>query len=65
MGVIFVLFGICYIIFMIIKEETVKPVSKDFDWRAAIIDQSKNNLSPREYNRRIDAGYYDRKDKKN
>jgi hypothetical protein len=50
---------------MIIKEETVKPVSKDFDWRAAMIDQSKNNLSPREYNRRIDAGYYDRKDKKN
>ena len=65
MGVIFVLFGICYIIFMIIKEEPVKPVSKDFDWRAAMIDQSKNNLSPREYNRRIDAGYYDRKDKKN
>lgn len=65
MGVIFVLFGICYIIFMIIKEETVKPVSKDFDWRAAMIDQSKNNLSPREYNRRINAGYYDRKDKKN
>lgn len=65
MGVIFVLFGICYIIFMIIKGETVKPVSKDFDWRAAMIDQSKNNLSPREYNRRIDAGYYDRKDKKN
>lgn len=65
MGVIFVLFGICYIIFMIIKEETVKPVSKDFDWRAAMIDQSKNNLSPREYNLRIDAGYYDRKDKKN
>ena len=65
MGVIFVLFGICYIIFMIIKEETVKPVSKDFDWRATMIDQSKNNLSPREYNRRIDAGYYDRKDKKN
>lgn len=65
MGIIFVLFGICYIIFQIIKEETVKPVSKDFDVRAAIIDQSKNNLSSREYNRRIDAGYYDRKDKKN
>lgn len=65
MGVIFVLFGICYIIFMIIKEETVKPVSKDFDPIAAMIDQSKNNLSTREFNRRVDAGYYDRKDKKN
>lgn len=50
---------------MIIKEETVKPVSKDFDPRAAMIDQAKNNLSTREFNRRVDAGYYDRKDKKN
>lgn len=65
MGVILILFGIGYIIYQIIKDEMVKPVSKDFDWKAAIIDQSKNNLSPREYNRRIDAGYYDRKDKKN
>lgn len=65
MGVIFVLFGICYIIFQLIKDASIKPVSKDFDWRAAMIDQSKNDLSPREFNRRIDAGYYDRKDKKN
>jgi hypothetical protein len=65
MGIIFVLFGICYIIFQIVKEETIKPVSKDFDARAAMIDQAKNKLSTKEFNRRVDAGYYDRKDKKN
>lgn len=65
MGVILILFGVGYIIYQIIKDEMVKPVSKDFDWKAAIIDQSKNNLSPKEYNRRIDSGYYDRKNKKN
>ena len=57
MGIIFVLFGICY------KEETIKPVSKDFDARAAMIDQAKNKLSTKEFNRRVDAGYYDRKNK--
>lgn len=65
MGIIFMLFGICYIIYQIIKDVSIKPVSKDFDWKAAMIDQSKNNLSTREFNRRVDAGYYDRKDKKN
>ena len=51
------------IIFQIVKEETIKPVSKDFDARAAMIDQAKNKLSTKEFNRRVDAGYYDRKNK--
>lgn len=63
MGIIFVLFGICYIIFQIIKDASIKPVSKDFDPRAAMIDQAKNKLSTREFNRRVDSGYYDRKNK--
>ena len=65
MGIIFVLFGICFIIYQLVKDASIKPVSKDFDPIAAMIDQSKNNLSTREFNRRVDAGYYDRKDKKN
>lgn len=61
----FLLFiGIIWLIIQLVKEASIKPCPPGTDIRAAVADKYANNLSAKESARRLDSGYYVKKDKK-
>lgn len=54
-------FGILWFIIQVIKDASIKPCPPGTDHTAALSDCYKNNLSKKEFNRRIDSGYYVKK----
>ncbi len=61
MSGVMIIIGLIWLVVELIKEASIKPAPPGMDYRAAISDCYRNNLSKREFNRRIDAGYYVRK----
>ncbi len=54
-------FGIGWFIIQVIKEAGIKPCPPETDHNAALSDCYKNNLSKKEFTKRIDSGYYVKK----
>ena len=64
MGALLVIIGLGWIIGTILKEEVfTRPVPPNTDYRQAVIDSYKYNLSGKELDRRLTNGYYVKKDK--
>lgn len=64
MGALLVIIGLGWLIGTILKEEVfTRPVSPNTDYRQAVIDSYKYNLSGKELDRRLTNGYYVKKDK--
>lgn len=62
MGALVVILGIGWLVYTILKEEVfTHQVPKGTDYRQAYIDSSK--VSGKELNRRLQNGYYVKKDK--
>lgn len=61
MGGLAALVGIIWLISQLIKDAPIKPCPPGTDHTAALSDYYKNGLSKKEFNRRIDSGYYVRK----
>lgn len=62
MGVLIVILGIGWLLYTILKEEVfTKQIPKGTDMRQALIDS--NYIGEKEVERRINSGYYVRKDK--
>lgn len=53
--------GVVWFITQLIKEASIKPCPPGTDHNAALSDCYKNNLSKKEFTRRIDSGYYVKK----
>lgn len=64
MGGLVVLIGIIWIVVQLIKDASIKPCPPGTDIRAAVADKYANNLSAKESARRLDSGYYVKKDNK-
>ncbi len=56
-GIIIVL-AIIWLIWQFIKDASIKQCPPGHDHTAALSDYYKNGLSKKEFNRRIDSGYY-------
>jgi len=64
MGALLVIIGLGWLIGTILKEEVfTRPVPSNTDYRQAVIDSYKYNLSGKELDRRLTNGYYVKKDK--
>jgi len=64
MGILLVIVGLGWLIGTILKEEVfTKPAAPNTDYRQAVIDSYKYNLSGKELDRRLTNGYYVKKDK--
>ena len=59
-GLIIVL-GLGWLVWQLIKDASIKPCPPGHDHKAAISDYYKNGLSKKEFNRRINSGYYVKK----
>ena len=64
MGGLVVLIGIIWIVVQLIKDASIKPCPPGTDILEAVSDKYANNLSAKESARRIDSGYYVKKDNK-
>ena len=62
MGGLLTVIGLGWLLYQIIKDETIKPVPPNTDYRQAIIDRYKYNLSAKEMDKRLTNGYYVKKD---
>ena len=63
-GLILIIIGIIVAGKELIKDAMIKPCPPGTDIRAAVADSYANNLSAKESARRLDSGYYVKKDKK-
>ena len=61
MGAILIIVGIIWLIVALCKDASIKNVPDDTDFRQVYLDS--NKLSKKELNRRLDSGYYVKKDK--
>lgn len=61
MSGIIILLGLGWLAWQLIKEASIKPCPPGHDHKAAISDCYRNNLSKKEFNRRINSGYYVKK----
>ena len=61
MGGLIILLGLGWLIWQLIKDASIKPCPPGHDHTAAISDYYKNGLSKKEFNRRINSGYYVKK----
>lgn len=61
MGGLIILLGLGWLAWQFIKDASIKPCPPGTDHTAALSDCYKNNLSKKEFNRRIDSGYYVKK----
>lgn len=64
MGGLLCLIGFGWLVYQLIKDASIKPCPKGTDFKAAISDRYANNLSAKELTRRMDSGYYVKKDEK-
>ena len=64
MGGLLILIGLGWMVIQIIKDASIKPCPPGTDIREAVADKYANNLSAKESARRLDSGYYVKKDKK-
>ena len=64
MGGLLFLIGIVWLIIQLVKDASIKPCPPGTDIRAAVVDKYANNLSAKESARRLDSGYYVKKDNK-
>ena len=62
MGGLLIVIGLGWLLYQIVKDETTKPVPPNTDYRQAIIDRYKYNLSGKEMDKRLTNGYYVKKD---
>lgn len=58
-----IVIGMGWLLYQIIKDETIKPVPPNTDYRQATIDRYKYNLSGKEIDKRLTNGCYVKKDK--
>lgn len=58
MGGLLILIGLVWLAWNLIKDASIKPCPPGHDHTAALSDCYKNHLSQKEFNRRIDSGYY-------
>ena len=63
MGVL-VFIGIVWLIIQLVKDASIKPCPPGTDILKAVSDRYANNLSTKESARRLDSGYYVKKDNK-
>lgn len=64
MGGLLILIGLGWMVIQIIKDASIKPCPPGTDILEAVSDSYANNLSAKESARRLDSGYYVKKDKK-
>ena len=58
MGGLVIILGLGWLAWQLIKDASIKPCPPEHDHTAAISDYYKNGLSKKEFNRRINSGYY-------
>ena len=61
MGGLVIILGLGWLVWQLIKDASIKPCPPRHDHTAAISDYYKNGLSKKEFNRRINSGYYVKK----
>lgn len=62
MGIILIIIGIGWLIWILLKEEVfARPAAPNTDYRKAHIDLTSGKISKREYDRRLTSGYYSKK----
>lgn len=61
MGVLLIIIGIIWLVKELIKDASIKPCPPRTDHKAALSDYYANGLNKKEFNRRIDSGYYVKK----